>query len=146
METAGSTVLVSIDGVTHELPRDAAAALRDGVAEALTERREFFKTAGVHREDGSYVVERRNADSTGNASVFESFDELQRLFGRLPEVFGAEALTRAGITGSRRHMLVRHFIEHPDFDCELESRNPLQGRKVASDDIDQVTRAPASAD
>lgn len=146
METAGSTVLVSIDGVTHELPRDAAAALRDDVAEALTERREFFRTAGVHREDGSYVVERRNADSTGNASVFDSFDELQRLFSRLPEAFGAEALTRAGITGSRRHMLVRHFIEHPDFDCELESRNPLQGRKVAAEDVDHVTRTPASAD
>lgn len=129
IESAGRTVRVTIDGVSHELPRDVAAELRDDIAASLTERKEFFRTAGVHREDGSYVVERRNADSAGNSSVFDSFEDLRRFFDRLPQVFDADALTRAGITGSRRHMLVRHFVEHPGFDCELDSRNPLRARK-----------------
>jgi hypothetical protein len=112
---------------------------------ALTERETFFRTAGVHREDGSYVVERRNADSTGNETVFESFDELRRLFDRLPETFDAEALTRSGITGSRRHMLVRHFVEHPAFECDLDSRNPLRGRKTAAETESAATPS-ATAD
>ena len=77
------------------------------------------------------MVERRNADSTGNSTVFASFDEAKRLFGRLPEEFDANALGRAGYTGSRRHMLVRHFVEHPAFPCELTSRNPLTAEKQA---------------
>lgn len=119
-----------------------ATALRDEVAGALTERREFFRTAGVHREDGSYVVERRNAESTGNASVFESFEAFERLYDRLPETFDAETLSRAGITGSRRHMIVRHFVEHPGFDCELDSRNPLRGRKNAETPTDRDEPQP----
>ena len=141
VETAGRTVRVTIDGVSHELPRAVAATLRDDIAESLTERRAFFRTAGVHREDGSYVVERRNADSTGNSSVFESFDELRRFFDRLPSVIDADSLSRAGITGSRRHMLVRHFVEHPAFDCELDSRNPLRARKTG----DERTGGPRTA-
>lgn len=121
---------MTVDGTTHRLSRHEAAQLTGAVEDALTERREFFRTAGEHRDDGSYVVERRGADSTGNSAVFESFDEVRRLFDRLPGTFDAEALNRAGITGSRRHMLVRHFAEHPAFPCELASRNPLQARKT----------------
>lgn len=62
--------------------------------------------------------------------MFESFDELERLFERLPDRFDAEAITRSGITGSRRHMLLRHFVEHPAFACSLASRNPLIAEKT----------------
>lgn len=127
--TDGPTVRVSIGGDGYDLSREQAAALAEAVGDALSERQEFLRTAGEHREDGSYVVSRRGADSTGNSTVFESFDELRRTFDRLPESFGADDLTRAGITGSRRHMLVRHFAEHPAFPATLASRNPLRVEK-----------------
>jgi hypothetical protein len=38
-------------------------------------------------------------------------------------------VSRTGITGSRRHMLVRHFAEHPAFDCRITRRNPLTVEK-----------------
>lgn len=144
VERSGGSILVTIDGVTHELPRDTATQLTDKVEMSLTERREFFRTAGVHREDGSYVVERRNAESEGNETVFGTFEEVRRLFDRLPSTFDAETIARSGITGSRRHMLVRHFVEHPAFDCELASRNPLQARKT--DTTDGSNPDTASAD
>ena len=75
-------------------------------------------------------MSRRGADSAGNAKVFESFDALCRLYDRLPDEFTAEDVGRSGITGSRRHMLVRHFAEHPGFDCSISSRNPLAARKT----------------
>jgi len=112
--------------------------LRDAVGDALTNRQEFLRTAGERREDGSYVVERRGADSTGNSAVFDSFDAARRLFDRLPDAFTAEDLGTAGYTGSRRHMLVRHFAEHPAFPCTLASRNPLRAEK-------QDTEAPTEA-
>jgi hypothetical protein len=87
------------------------------------------RTAGTHREDGSYVVERRHADSSGHRKVFESFASLRRLYDRLPEAFTAEDVQRTGLTGGRRHMLVHHFAEHPAFDCGLEKRQPLTARK-----------------
>lgn len=77
------------------------------------------------------MVSRRGADSAGNAKVFESFEALGRLFDRLPETFDAEDVGRAGITGSRRHMVIRHVAEHPGFDCEIARQNPLRGRKTA---------------
>jgi hypothetical protein len=120
-----------VDGETIRLSREHAAELRDAVGDALTRREEFFRTACEHREDGCYVVERRCADSAGNATVFESFAEARRLFERLPATFEADALSAAGVTGSRRHMLVRHFAEHPGFPCELASRNPLVAEKQA---------------
>ena len=107
--------------------------LKEQIDEVLTKREEFFRTAGEYREDGSYVVERRAADTTGNSAVFQSFGELKRLFDRLPDRFDADAITRSGITGSRRHMLIRHFVEHPDFPCTLESRNPLRGKKTSEE-------------
>ncbi|WP_058982016.1 hypothetical protein [Halobacterium sp. CBA1132] len=129
-EPDGGDIRVSVDGETIELSREHAAELRDAVGDALTSREEFFRTAAVHREDGSYVVERRGADSTGNSAVFDSFADVHRLFERLPETFGAENFSAAGFTGSRRHMLVRHFAEHPAFPCTLASRNPLRGEKT----------------
>lgn len=79
---------------------------------------------------------RRAAESAGNSKVFDSFEALKRLFGRLPETFTAEAVSRSGITGSRRHLVVRHLCEHPAFDCEIERRNPLTARKSTPSDDD----------
>jgi hypothetical protein len=110
----------------------------------LTEKREFFRTAGEYREDGSYVVSRRGADSTGNAKVFESFEALRRLYGRLPDEFDADDVGRTGITGSRRHMVIRHFCEHPAFDCDIERRNPLRAKK--REQSSSTTVAEATAD
>lgn len=76
-------------------------------------------------------MSRRGADSAGNSKVFESFAALRRLFDRLPAEFTADDVGRTGITGSRRHMLVRHFAEHPQFDCSISRRNPLAGEKTA---------------
>lgn len=129
-EPDGGDICVTIDGNSVQLSREHAAELRDAVGDALTRREEFFRTACEHREDGSYVVERRGADSTGNSTVFDSFAAARRLFERLPERFDAAAMSTAGVTGSRRHMLVRHFAEHPGFACELASRNPLEAQKT----------------
>ncbi|WP_435126101.1 DUF7528 family protein [Halobaculum sp. D14] len=115
------------------MSRDAAADLQQALGDALTERREFFRTVGEYRADGSYVVSRKAADSAGNAKVFDSFEELRRLYDRLPSEFTADEIGRTGITGSRRHMLVRHFAEHPAFDCSIHRRNPLTARKTASE-------------
>ena len=127
-------MVLTFDGTERRLSREAALALRDDLAAALTRRREFLYTAGEHREDGSYVVERRAAESAGHSKVFERFTALERLYDRLPSEFTAEAVGRSGLTGGRRHMLVRHFAEHPAFDCELVSRQPLTVRKAAPSD------------
>ncbi|USZ73094.1 DUF7528 family protein [Natronosalvus halobius] len=94
----------------------------------MTDRREYVHTVGTRREDGSYVVSRRSADSTGNQQVFDSFEALESLYADLPNRFDADAVGCQGtkITGSRRHMLIRHFVEHPAFDCRLVSRRPLE--------------------
>jgi hypothetical protein len=130
--TEGETIRVRIGDRSCTLSRADAVDLQAAIGDAVTDRREFFRTAGEYRDDGSYVVSRRGADSTGNAKVFESFETLRRLFDRLPATFDAEDVGRAGITGSRRHMLIRHVAEHPAFDCEIGSRNPLRGRKTSS--------------
>lgn len=130
VSTDGQSLQVELDDRTCELSRDEAAELRTALSDALTRRREFLRTAGEYREDGRYVVTRRGADSPGNAKVFEGFDALRRLYERLPETFGAEAVGRTGVTGSRRHMLVRHLAEHPAFDCRIARRNPLEVRKT----------------
>jgi len=116
-----------------ELTRADAVELRDRLAEAVVADREFFRTAGRHREDGSYEVRRRGANSTGNAKVFRDFDALVRLYDRLPDEFDADDVSRTGITGSRRHMVVRHVAEHPAFDCEIANRSPLRARKTERD-------------
>jgi hypothetical protein len=63
--------------------------------------------------------------------VFDSFAALERLFERLPAQFTAEDVEGEGITGSRRHMVVRHVAEHPTFDCEIVRRRPLTVRKTS---------------
>jgi hypothetical protein len=143
--TDSDRIRVRIGDHTCELSRADAADLQEAIGDALTRTREFLRTAGEYREDGSYVVSRRGADSAGNAKVFRSFDELVDLYDRLPAEFDAEDVGRRGITGSRRHMLLRHFGEHPGFDCEVVSRNPL---RVAKQDPPEPSPRPpeASAD
>lgn len=131
-------IVLTIDGTQHRLSRAAARELRAAVGDALVERREFVHTAGEHRADGCYVVARRGADSAGNEKVFASFDRAVRLFERLPATFTAEDVGRTGLTGSRRHMLVRHYAEHPAFDCALIARNPLTVEKTAGEAADEV--------
>lgn len=117
----------------HRLDRRAAHRLRSALGEALVRRREFVRTVGEHRTDGSYVVSRRGADSSGHRKVFDSFGALERLYERLPREFTARDVTADGLTGSRRHALVHHLVEHPAFDCELVGRQPLTGRKSSED-------------
>jgi hypothetical protein len=114
-----------VDGRECHLGHDEVAALRDELAAALTDRREFVHTVGVRREDGAYVVERANADSAGHRKVFDSFEACRRLYDRLPDRATAEDVSATGVTGGRRHMLLWHFAEHPAFDCELAARQPL---------------------
>ncbi|MFC4246144.1 hypothetical protein ACFOZ7_03930 [Natribaculum luteum] len=111
------------------MSRTDALALRDRLSSTLACEHEFSHTVGCHREDGTYVVERRRADSSGHRKVFESFEQCRRLYDRLPDRFTATDVGRAGLTGSRRHLLVRHFDEHPDFECELVARQPLTVHK-----------------
>ncbi|AKH97878.1 hypothetical protein HLASF_1394 [Halanaeroarchaeum sulfurireducens] len=85
---------------------------------------------GEHRLDGSYVVERRGADSSGNAKVFDSFEALERLGERLPAEATAEDLSRVGLTGGRRHMVLWHLVEHPGLPYDLASRQPLTARRA----------------
>ncbi len=77
--------------------------------------------------------------------MFTSFDELRRLYDRLPTNFTAEDIGRTGITGSRRHMIIRHFGEHPAFDCRISSRNPLTGEKQ-SKNVDDGAEIEVFAD
>ena len=96
-----------------------------------------------------YVVERRGADSAGHRKVFDDPADLRRLYERLPARFTAEEVTAAGVSGPRRHLLVRHVAEHPGFDCDLVSRQPLTVQKRESsgraatpdDDPAEVTAA-----
>ncbi|WP_232685968.1 DUF7528 family protein [Halobacterium zhouii] len=140
-------MVVTAAGDEFVLSPDAADELRGSLADALTARETFVNTAGVHRDDGQYVVERRGANSAGNSKVFDSFDSLRRLFGRLPEEFAAEDLSRTGLTAGRRHMVLWHLVEHPQFPCELTSRQPLTGRKVAPEaaTVEQTEESPAES-
>jgi hypothetical protein len=122
-------VCVHLGTESTELSREQVRKLRATLGDALTERSEFVHTAGQHREDGSYVVERRGADSAGHRKVFEDFEACREVFAELPREFTAEDVERAGLTGGRRHMLLWHFVEHPAFDCELSTRQPLTARK-----------------
>lgn len=120
---------MTVAGESYDLGRREADQLREALGRALTERREYLSTVGEYRDDGSYVVSRRGADSSGHRKVFESFETLTELYDRLPETFAAEEVGERGLTGGRRHILVHHFAEHPDFDCGLVSRQPLTARK-----------------
>ncbi|MFB6198212.1 MAG: hypothetical protein ABEI52_08100, partial [Halobacteriaceae archaeon] len=74
-------------------------------------------------------ISRRGANSSGNATVFEP-GELDDLCDELPSKFDVEDIATAGITGSRRHMVIWHLVEHPERPFELVSRNPLVARKT----------------
>ena len=130
VEVDGHTITVEVDGRSVRLDRAAARALRDQLSEAVTGRRVFRDTVGVERPDGSYVVARRRADSAGHRTVFDRFAALRRLYESLPERFGADDVSTAGVSGGRRHLVVRHVVEHPAFDCELVTRQPLTARKT----------------
>ncbi len=83
-------------------------------------------------------MRRRGADSAGNRKVFDSFAAVGRLYESLPDRFGASDVDHPSVSGSRRHLVVRHVAEHPAFDCELVCRRPLTVEKdeygVAADD------------
>jgi len=134
----GEQVVVTISGRTHTLDGDAAAALRTGLGEALTERREYVHTVGTRRADGSYVVSRRGADSSGHRKVFDGFADLREQYATLPETFTAADVDAPGVTGGRRHLLVRHVVEHPAFDCVLAARQPLTAEKRGSEGGDEA--------
>ncbi|MFC4359020.1 hypothetical protein ACFO0N_13810 [Halobium salinum] len=143
----GAEFRLSLGREEHTLSRAGAVALRDALGDALTRRETYFRTVGEHREDGSYVVSRRGADSAGHSKVFRSFEELERLYERLPATFTANEVGRSGLTGGRRHMLVRHLAEHPAFDCGLTSQQPLTARKRGSNSEGKpATPSSAEAD
>lgn len=104
--------------------------MREELAEALTGRREFCHTVGERRADGRYEVSRRAATSEGHSKVFDGVEALDRLYRRLPVEFTAEDVGDPGLTGSRRHVVLRHLCEHPRFDCRLVAGQPLTARKV----------------
>lgn len=129
MTARPDVVAVEAGDEVMTLSRSQADELRESLADALTARHEFVRTTGEHRADGGYVVSRRNADSAGHRKVFDSWANLRRLYDRLPAEFTAETVGRTGLTGGRRHMLLWHLVEHPAFDCNLASRQPLTVRK-----------------
>ena len=89
------------------------------------------------------MVSRRAADSAGHQKRFRDFRALERLYERLPAKFDAGAVGDVGgegVSGTRRHLLVRHFAEHPAFDCELVAEQPLTVEKAEAQ-----RRRPAGA-
>jgi len=132
----GDRVAVVVDDEELLLSREDAAELRDSLDDALTARETFVNTVGVHRSDGSYVVERRGADSAGNRKVFDAFEELRRLCERLPAEFTADDLSVTGLTAGRRHMVLWHLVEHPAFEVALASRQPLTAEKTATEVVE----------
>lgn len=120
-----------LGGETHLLDRAAAERLRAELSASLRRVREFVHTAGEHRPDGAYVVSRRRASSSGHSKRFESLEELRAAYESLPREFVAADVTVA--SGGRRHMLVRHFAEHPAFDCDLVSEQPLTALKAGTE-------------
>lgn len=134
---------VRVASQEHRLSPQQARQLRDALTEAVAGRRTYLRTAGEHRPDGSYVVERVGADSAGHRKVFDRFADLQAVFEQLPERFTAEDVQRvvSALSGGRCHLLVRHFAEHPAFACQLASRQPLTGRKTEPDRSDETVTA-----
>ena len=122
-------VRLAVGDRTVDLDDGDARRLRDRLTDAVAGRRVFRHTVGHTRPDGSYVVARRGADSAGHRKVFARFGELRALYDDLPDRFRATDVTVDGVTGNRRHLLVRHVAEHPAFDCELVARQPLTAAK-----------------
>lgn len=130
-ERTEDTVLLRIADEQYVLPLEVARSLHGDLIDALTERQSFVHTICIRRADGRYIIERRRAASSGNRIVFDSIEAIRDCFDGLPNTFGATDVECDGITGSRRHLLVRHFAESPDFACELICENPLQAEKQA---------------
>jgi hypothetical protein len=86
-------------------------------------------TARERRPDGSYVVSHRGADSAGHRKVFAGWEQVEERYRVLPATFTASDLDGPGISGGRRHLLVRFFAEHPALPCELVARQPLTASK-----------------
>jgi hypothetical protein len=120
-------VTLALGADHHVLSHDDARRLRAALDDALYRVQEFTHTTGEHRPDGSYVVARRRASSAGHRKVFADATAVQSCYDALPEEFTAADVTCA--SGGRRHMLVWHFAEHPGYDCEIVSRQPLTARK-----------------
>jgi hypothetical protein len=133
-----ASILVSVGDDALELTRAEADALQARLGDALAGTREFVHTSGLRRPDGSYLVARRNADSTGNETAFDGFADLVALYDDLPDRFTASDVEAPGISGSRRHLVVRHLAEHPRFDCGLAKRRPLTVEKHEGDGTDVV--------
>jgi len=136
-------VRLQVGDEARELSRAEVERLQESLGEALADRREFVHTVGYRRADGSYVVERRGAESSGHRKVFDSLDACRRLYDTLPAEFAATDLDTPGVSGGRRHMLVWHFVEHPVFDCDLVSRQPLT---VCKSDATATVGDPAGPD
>ena len=128
-------VTVSVAGRTHELTRAEALSLRESLDDSLARHREFVRTTGTHRPDGSYVVARRGVESAGHRKVFDSFETLRDLFDALPTSFTAQDVDSPALSGRRRHLVVRHLAEHPGFACKLVARQPLTAEKRASPEV-----------
>lgn len=125
VEPADDGVIVTIGETTRRLSPETAATLRDAIGDAVHRRQTFVRTASEVRPDGSYALYRRGSDEP--AKVFDSRRALRAAYRELPGEFEAEAIE--AVSGSRRHLLVRHFAEHPGFDCRLVCRNPLTVEK-----------------
>lgn len=121
--------MLTIAGERYTLPISVARHLYADLHDTLTERHQFVHTVSVQHPDGRYVIERRRAASTGNRIAFDSIEAIRECFVDLPDTFGATHVECDGITGSRRHLLVRHFAESPEFACGLVCENPLQAKK-----------------
>lgn len=122
-------MILTIAGEEYTLPIPVARCLYADLHDTLTERSQFVHTISVRHPDGRYVIERRRAASTGNRIAFDSIEAIRECFLDLPDTFGATDIDCDGITGSRRHLLVRHFAESSVFACELICENPLQAKK-----------------
>ena len=120
-------VTLALGDDRHALSHPEARRLRAALDDALYRVHEFTHTTGEHRPDGSYVVARRRASSSGHRKVFADARDVQACYDALPGVFTADDVTCA--SGGRRHMLVWHFAEHPGYDCEIVSRQPLTAEK-----------------
>ncbi|WP_254863200.1 DUF7528 family protein [Halovivax gelatinilyticus] len=125
----GETVKLHVGETTLTLTRVDAHQIRAALRRELPDRREFVRTAGTHRPDGRYVVERRRATSGGHRKVFDSFDDLVGLFRSLPDSMRVDDIVTKGLSGSRRHVVLWHFVEHPAFECSLRSKQPLTVEK-----------------
>ncbi|MFP9060550.1 hypothetical protein ACLI4R_08450 [Natrialbaceae archaeon A-chndr2] len=115
---------------SYDLSRREARELRTELTNALEAEHEFVRTRGTHRSDDTYVVTRRGVASSGHRKVFDDFETLSRRFRDLPDTFTAEDIDWPGVTGRRRHLCCWHFLEHPEFPCQLATRQPLTVTKT----------------